>query len=411
MAKFDKHFKMEEQDVVEYAKSKLDFFGQDALLTCREIGDGNINYIFRVKDENTGKSMIIKHADIKTRSAKSVLNTEHNRIEMEILKQQAKMAPGLVPEVYFYDSVMCCVGMEDLYDYENMRMALMQYKTFDTFAEDITRFLVNTLIRSTDIVLAPKEKKEIVKRFINPDLCDISERLVFTDPYKNTTGRNKLFPENREFLERELYQDEKLILEVAKMKVIFKSKAQSLLHGDLHTGSILIKQGSTKVLDPEFAFYGPAGYDIGNIIAHLIFAWIHAEVTVEGTKRIEFQSWVEKSIEKIVDDFRRKAIEILKKEATDPMALVEGFAEWYVDDILADAAGIAGAELNRRIIGSAKVADITSIEEVDKRTKAERFCIRCGKKLIMRRLASYRDGAAYTALLHEICAQEVQEEE
>jgi 5-methylthioribose kinase len=42
------------------------------------------------------------------------------------------------------------------------------------------------------------------------------------------------------------------------------NNAQALIHGDLHTGSILIKEDSMKVIDPEFAFYGPMGYDIGN---------------------------------------------------------------------------------------------------------------------------------------------------
>ena len=54
-----------------------------------------------------------------------------NRIEAEILKIQAGYAPGMVPEIYLYDPVMCCVAMEDLSEYEIMRYALINYKTFD----------------------------------------------------------------------------------------------------------------------------------------------------------------------------------------------------------------------------------------------------------------------------------------
>lgn len=50
----------------------------------------------------------------------------------------------------------------------------------------------------------------------------------------------------------------------------FMTRAQSLIHGDLHTGSIFINEESTKVFDPEFCFYGPMGYDIGNVIANMI---------------------------------------------------------------------------------------------------------------------------------------------
>lgn len=47
------------------------------------------------------------------------------------------------------------------------------------------------------------------------------------------------------------------------------NNAQALIHGDLHSGSIFINEKGIKVIDPEFAFYGPMGYDIGNVIGNL----------------------------------------------------------------------------------------------------------------------------------------------
>ncbi len=43
--------------------------------------------------------------------------------------------------------------------------------------------LDNTLLDSTDVVMRHKAKKEKVKEFINPDLCEISEDLVYSEPY------------------------------------------------------------------------------------------------------------------------------------------------------------------------------------------------------------------------------------
>ena len=40
-------------------------------------------------------------------------------------------------------------------------------------------------------------------------------------------------------------------LEVAKLKFDFMTHAQALIHGDLHTGSIFIKEDSTKVIDAD----------------------------------------------------------------------------------------------------------------------------------------------------------------
>ena len=48
--------------------------------------------------------------------------------------------------------------------------------------------------------------------------------------------------------------------------------AASLLHGDYYPGSWLEVDGGVFVLDPEFAFVGPAEFDVGVLIAHLCFA-------------------------------------------------------------------------------------------------------------------------------------------
>jgi len=408
MSKFDKHFKLTEQDVNEYAKEKIHFFDKSAILSCVELGDGNINFIFRVTDVVSGKSVIIKHSDVLVRSSKRAVSLDHNRIEAEMLKIQKQLAPDYVPEVYFYDPVMCAICMEDLKDYENMRLAMITHKIFPDFAEQITDFMANTLIMTTDTIIKPQHKKELVKQFINPDMCEITERLVYTEPYKNTLGLNIEFEPNKEFFKKELYDDTELHLEAAKLKEAFKSNAQSLIHGDLHTGSIMIKQGSVKVLDPEFACYAPAGYDVGNIIANLIFAWANAYVTIENNNEKEkFLSWVQDTIVQCVDMFKQKAINILKQNAADAMAKTDGFAEWFVEEILCDTAGVAGLELNRRIIGSAKVKDIAGIEDVQKRMFAERICVIAAKQFIKNRTNAYKCGEDYiktiTAAANKAC--------
>ncbi len=402
MSRFEKHFKMQEADAMEYAMEK-GFFDRDAVLTCREIGDGNINYVFRVQNEADNQSIIIKHADIRIRSSQSLADTDHNRIEAQILKLEGELAPGLVPEVYLYDPVMCCMVMEDLKDYKNMRYEMIAHHTYPTFAEDISTFMARTLMMTTDHIMEPGAKKEQVKNFINPALCKISEGLVYTDPYTDLSGKNRLNPDNREFFETELYGDQALRLEAAKLKDGFKTNAQSLIHGDLHTGSIFVKEGATKVLDPEFAFYGPAGYDVGNVIANLIFAWANAEaVTEPETEREGFQGWLEKTIAEVVDLFAEKSLRILNEQATDVMAQTAGFAEWFVDGVLSDTAGAAGLELNRRIVGSAKVKDIDGISDPAQKAYAERICVLSAKRFIMERNTAYRRGQDYIDTLKAV---------
>lgn len=53
----------------------------------------------------------------------------------------------------------------------------------------------------------------------------------------------------------------------------FCERAQALIHGDLHTSSMMVTRESTQVIDSEFAFYGPMGYDVGAFLGNLILAY------------------------------------------------------------------------------------------------------------------------------------------
>ena len=395
MSRFDTYFLMKIPDVLEYVREK-GYMPENAELTSKEIGDGNLNYVFRVTDEETGKTVIVKQAGIELRiSAEMKVSTDRNRIESEILVLQEKYAPGLVPAIYGYDTVMCACVMEDLFDHELMRYALMMHKIFPRFADDITTYMVNTLLATTDIAMEHKAKKALVKSFINPELCEITEDLVLTEPYNDMNHRNLVFPPNAEFVKKELYEDRDLHLKVAKLKFDFMNNAQALIHGDLHTGSIFVKEDSTRVFDPEFAFYGPIGYDVGNVIANLIFAWDHGLAFGAA----EFCGWVLKTVEETVDLFREKFFAAYDQCVLEPMAKVKGFMEHYLSSILADTASYAGTELIRRTVGMAQVKDVTTIADEAKRMHAERVNILCAKDYIIH-ADKFSKGADFVAAIH-----------
>lgn len=380
------YFTMTEEEAVDYAKTMLDFFQEDAQLSCKEIGDGNLNYVFKVVDQKNNQSVIIKQAGPIARiSDEFKLSPDRNRIESEILQMQNDLAPGFVPEVYKYDPVMNCCVMEDLSDHEIMRTALIKHRKFPLFADHISTFLVNTLLSTSDVVVEHKEKKELVKKFINPELCEISEDLVFTEPFYDCP-RNEVFAGTRDFVREHIWNDEKLVLETAKLKFDFMTNAQSLLHGDLHTGSVFIKEDSTKVIDPEFAFYGPAGYDVGNVVAHLIFAYANAKFTIEdeNTKN-EYMNHLISTIKDVVDLFNKKFLAFWDEHATEHTAKYAGYKEYYLSTVIKDTSAVAGLELIRRIVGLAQVKDITLISNPDSRVLAEKICLTIGKTFILNR--------------------------
>jgi len=388
---------MKENDVAMFVQEKLHYFDTDAITSTSEIGDGNINYIFRVKEEKSGKSIIVKQAADTSRISKDLhISRNRGKIEVRALEMQNKIAEGFVPKVYFYDETMCAIIMEDMCHHEMMRNFLMSYKICINFTEDISTFLC----------LEHNEKKEFVKLFTNPDLCKVTENLVFTEPYQILCKNNCIYPPNEEYVNNEIYGDSKLHLEVTKLKYEFMTNTQTLIHGDLHTGSIFINEKHIFIFDSEFSCYGPIGYDIGNLISNLFFSWCYAEAELEenDTRKNEFCNWILDTIKNIIDLFIKKYNELFDIEVSDPMARVPGFKEYYLSEILKNIAGSAGVESIRRIVGMAKVIEITQITDKEKRTKAERIILTLGKRYIKDR-DSFKKGQDYLNVIKQVVSQ------
>lgn len=372
MANFDTYFLMKADDAIEYAKVKVPQKNWDvSTMQCKEIGDGNLNYVFRVTDAK-GSSVIVKQAGYELRISKEMkIDTDRNRVESEILILYGKLAPGLVPEIYNYDTVMCACCMEDLSGHQVMRGAMLEHKIFPKFADQISTFMAQVLMGTTDVVMDHQEKKKLQKKFITPDLCDITEQLVYTEPYNDERGRNNVYAPNAEFVKKMLYDDKELHLEIAKLKMDFMTRAQSLIHGDLHTGSIFINEDTTIVFDPEFCMYGPMGYDIGNVIANMIFAWCSGDAVGDA----EFCAWTEAVIKDVTNMTMEKMDKYYDEHVTDTMCKAPGYKEYYMKSILEDTAAVTGLELIRRTVGLANVKDITTIADEKARVRAERICV------------------------------------
>ncbi|MFW8053450.1 S-methyl-5-thioribose kinase [Vagococcus fluvialis] len=382
MLKFNSHFLMGIEDIKEYVSDKLGLFDKESELEIKEVGDGNINYVFIVKETNTNKSVVVKQADVLLRSSGRPLDINRNKIEADILKIQYDLVPEFIPEIFYYDETMAALTMEDISAYKNLRYELEEKRTFPKFADEISTFLVETLLSTTDLVWNRQDKKTQVKNFVNIDMCDISEDLVFTEPYNDYKKQNIIIEENMSFVEELIYNNSKLIGEVAKLRNNYMNNAQSLIHGDLHSGSIFVNQDGMKVIDPEFAFYGPMGYDIGNVIGNLFFPLAKNEYYEQDKL---FSQWLNETIVAIYNQVKEKLEQGFKEKVTLDIYQNPLFVENYINEVMADTLGYAGTEIIRRTIGDSKVKEISTAPLGEKRVAMERSLLQLGESLITKR--------------------------
>lgn len=381
--KYQEHFLLDCDEVLSYVKEKK-LFSENSDLIAKEIGDGNINYIFKVEDKINGKSIVLKQADKLLRSSGRPLDLSRSKIEANILKIENDLAPNFVPKVYLYDEIMCVLAMEDISEYKNLRTELLAGKIFPNLANNISEFLSKTLLLTTDLFMNKFEKKKNVKEFINPELCDISECLVFTEPYNNNKNRNIITHGNEEFVEKVLYENEDLHFAILKLREKFMNYSQSLIHGDLHSGSIFINEKGIKIIDPEFSFYGPMAYDVGNVIGNLYFPLYRAKFFMEeNEKKEKFINWLEKCIFDIPNLFSEKCKLLWEKYSNDKLLKNKKFRDYYIENILKDSLAYAGTEIIRRTVGDAKVLGLTSLESSEKKLQFERELINQAILMIM----------------------------
>lgn len=150
----------------------------------------------------------------------------------------------------------------------------------------------------------------------------------------------------------------------------FLTQGQALLHGDLHTGSIFVRAESTKVIDPEFAFFGPMGFDIGAVIGNLLLNYAATPGWAADPKaqQLREQRLVQMS-QDVWNHYERNFRQLWNADLLDEMSRTPGYQDHYVLQVLQDAAGYAGCKMIRRIVGLSHVIDIDTIADATARKR------------------------------------------
>ncbi|CAI8604896.1 unnamed protein product [Vicia faba] len=402
MANFSEFQPLNENTLIEYIKSipalssKLANNFSD--ISVKEVGDGNLNFVFIVS--NSSGSLVIKQAlpYVRCIGESWPMTKERAYFESLALKEEGKLCPEHVPEVYHFDRVMSLIGMRYLEPpHIILRKGLIAGVEYPLLAEHISDFMANTLFYTSLLFRSTTEHKRDVAEFCgNVELCRLTEQVVFSDPYKVSEYNRWTSPD----LDRDaeaVREDNLLKLEVAELKSKFCERAQALIHGDLHSGSVMVTRESTQVIDPEFAFYGPMGFDIGAYLGNLILAYFsqdgHAD---QANDRKGYKAWILKSIEDTWNLFHDKFAGLWEKhrngagEAYLPaiynnpevQLLVQ---KKYMTDLFHDSLGFGAAKMIRRIVGVAHVEDLESIADTGKRATCERRALNLAKMLLKER--------------------------
>ena len=390
---------LHEADLRDYLAGLPDLealLGDPAGWEITEVGDGNLNLVFIVKGRRGGVAVKQALPYVRLVGESWPLPLSRAHYEYLALAKQAELAPRLVPALLHHNTALALNAMELLEPHIIMRKGLVAGTQYPRFVDDITTFMARTLFFTSDLAVRAAEKKEGVAAFAgNHALCKITEDLIFTDPYR-VAEQNRWTQPWLDATASAFRDDLDLHVAVSRLKLKFLNAPEALIHGDLHTGSIMVTDSATVVIDPEFAFYGPMGFDVGAVIANLLMAYLASagHERIPGERQV-FETWVLETVENVWREFARKFLDLWRKQAGGDAypptlfereagaARLEAERDAYMARLFEDTVGFAAAKIIRRILGLAHNIDFELIEDPKRRAISEARSLRLARAMMV----------------------------
>lgn len=351
-----------------------------SIVSVVEVGDGNLNLVFIVTDA-AGHGVVVKQSLPHVRVDPSwPLTRERAAREAVVLAAHERIDPAHVPAFYGFDVEALALSIEDLSDHAVWRGELIAGRLHPYAAAELGRY-VGAVGFATSVFGTPgPERRRRIAEATNPELSEITEDLVFTEPYVDHEHNGWLAANDDDV--RELRADRVFVREMGLAKQRFQESTQSLMHGDLHTGSVFVRAegASVRAFDSEFGTYGPTGFDLGAVWANLVIAAARAHVLGRSSDAETLLRLPVELVDAFELEFRRRWPELV-----DPRVYGDEVLEHTLGQVRSDAAAYAAAKAVRRIVGFSKVADIQTLPEPE-RALASRLVLRLARTLGTARL-------------------------
>ena len=333
-------------------------------------GDGYCNYVFRVADAKN--SYIVKQSTDRLRRRGKHMDPTRNRKEYEIMELRSKIVPEYVPKLYQADFDNNVFIMEDVSNLKLIRYQLNNNHRFPKLAEQGAHYLAATHFYTSEFFLESEAYRKLLSDFMNAELRVIMENGIFLQIFGSDIYDPACGPEFEAFC-KEIRYDKNLQFQRYKLRHLFMSKSETLIHGDFHTSNLFADDEHLKVIDMEYTFGAPFSYDLGFIIANLMAQLASAAFRPfeSGFLRQRHITYILGVIQSLYTNYIKYFFHYWEKDAKIQYRLSKGYKETLALDILRECFGFAACVNFSRVCGDMITADFDCIEDNSLRTKAK----------------------------------------
>ena len=242
--------------------ARLGLLAQPERARVEPAGDGNINYVRRVRLE--GQSWIVKQAraalekfpEYQVTRERIVFEQRFNSVVLELLPERASSIPGILN----FDPENFVIVMQDLGD-DRLSESLAAGRAPALALRRLGAFLaeVHRVTRPIASELAPQ--------FRNEEMRELHGEHIFSLPYEPEAF--PLAPAVRKAADALLARPgiRSVILE---LRTRYYGSETALVHADAQAGNVLLDAAQPRLIDAEIAHIGDPAFDLGTALAHVL---------------------------------------------------------------------------------------------------------------------------------------------
>ncbi len=377
-----------------YIKNETDLFPEDADLDVYEIGsggnnandgDGFINFVFRITDTKTHRSVILKQARNYARTFKgdTPFIPERNATEAKLMAIKSAITPDYIPGIYCVDETNHLYICEDCGNLKIWRFALDAGKIYPKIPKMVGELVAKNNFYTSELYLEPEVHQKLEATFNNATMRNLFENILFLHIITTPEEKDPVRLE----MANVIWQDHAFRTEMLKLRHIYMAKSECLIHSDLHTSNIMVDADHMKTIDMEYAFMGPCSADSGYLIGNFLYQylrWFYCPATEDSTPE-EMRAYALDCIR----DFLNTYFDVFKAcWAKDVRKIYQGFddyRDYLLDRYFHETVGFIGCQIMSRIGRDTATPDIDTIPDKNDQYEACRILLLIAQYLVLHR--------------------------
>ena len=381
-------------NIISYMKEHLPEFDDSQPVTVSVMGedpdadegegDGHVNIVYKVI--SPVKSYVLKQglSDNGAKHGKVSVASYRNETECDTMKILHSIVPEYVPEIIFQDRENHIFIMDFIENLKAVRFQLIKENQIPDLGQKVGDFLARSSFYTSEFFLGRSEFRGLQSKFENTEVRQVMEDGIFLDRFGTDLNQEEYhkWERFRKITDDPACQTNRLIL-----RRTFMSHSDCLIHADFHTSNVFLSDTGLKMLDFEFSFMGPFGYDMGYFTGSLIAAYCAAcfKHYPSEEERQQCKAYLLSTIKMLFESYNKTFITSWDKDAKKEYKGQPYFQNALLKEMLQDSVGYAAITNWCRTTSIHQLPEYPAIEDEDGQRYAMTMAVLLDHELILNR--------------------------